>query len=233
MNSTIKELWLGLWEESFHMYKITVGISCYKQKHWLYRCLRSLARQTHSKSEFEVIVVNDEPGVDLSEVCDTMKDVLNIKLINNQENLGLPASLNKILNVSRGQYFVRVDADDYVSKHFLYMMATFLDLNKNYQAVACDYKKVNEVCLNLGLFSSMKYPIACGTMFTYESLCNVNFYNEEFKMREGHELLIRYKEKYKIYNLEVPLYRYRMHKNNRSSNISVTKKYDNKLNKNI
>jgi len=214
------------------MYKVSIGICCYKQKQWLFRCLRSMARQTFPMSEFEVIIVNDEPGIDLSEICNSMKDVLNIRLIENEKNLGLPASLNKILNVSRGQYFVRVDADDYVSKHFLYLMSIFLDMNRNYQAIACDYKKVNEIGLGLGIFSSINEPIACGIMFTYESLCEINFYNEKYKMREGHELLKRYKEKYKIYNVEIPLYRYRIHGNNRTNNKKTLEKYDNMLDKN-
>ena len=42
-----------------------------------------------------------------------------------------------------------------------------------------------------------------GIMYTYESLANLGFYNEDFKMREGHELDKRFKEKYKIYYLRM------------------------------
>ena len=220
------------------MYKITVGICCYKQKKWLYRCLRSLSKQAVPKDEFEVIIVNDDPGEELEEVCKPLEGYLNIKLINNNENIGLPGSLNTVLKNSLGKYFVRVDSDDYVSKHFLYMLSTFLDMNsgprvmndgQSYQAVACDYFKVDNAGNVLSRHMSSKEPIACGTMFTYESLCNIGFYNEEFKMREGHELLTRYKEKYNLYNLLMPLYKYRMHGNNRSNNEKELERYDNKL----
>ena len=60
--------------------KVTVAISCYKQKKWLYRCLRSLASQTMPKDEFEVIIVNDEPGVMLEDVCNNMRDDLTLGL---------------------------------------------------------------------------------------------------------------------------------------------------------
>ena len=211
------------------MYKITVGISCYEQKSWLYRCLRSLASQILSKNDFEVILVNDSPSESLEDICEVMKDSLNIRLINNEENLGLPQSLNKILKIAKGQYFVRIDSDDFVSKHFLYMLSAYLDTCQGkYQAVACDYKKVDEIGNSLGIFSSEKDPIACGIMFTYECLCSIGYYNEEFKMREGHELLKRLNSKYKMAHLELPLYRYRMHESNRTNSNEV-EKYDAKL----
>ena len=122
------------------MYKVSVGICVYKQSEWLYRCLRSLASQKIDKNEFEVIVVNDDPLVQIDEICNSISDVLNIRLINNAENIGLPESLNIILKCARGRYFVRVDADDYVSSHFIYALSLILDLNRGFQAVSCDYR---------------------------------------------------------------------------------------------
>ena len=78
------------------MYRITVGISCYKQKRWLHRCLRSLVNQTISKDKFEVVLVNDDPEERLEDVSNIFSEHLNIRLINNENNVGLPASLKKI-----------------------------------------------------------------------------------------------------------------------------------------
>jgi hypothetical protein len=69
-------------------------------------------------------------------------------------------------------------------------------------------------------------PIACGVMFTYESLCNLRFYNQEFQMREGHELLRRFSEKYRVCHLPFPLYRYRMHNGNRTHDTGSLEAYD-------
>ena len=220
------------------MYKITVGISCYGQKRWLHRCLRSLTNQTIGKDKFEVILVNDDPEENLEDICDKFSEHLNLRLINNRENLGLPASLNKILHSSLGQYFVRVDSDDYVSKHFLYMLSNFLDMNSgprimgsgmNYQAVACDYFKVDNTGQLISRHCAEEEFVACGIMFTYESLCDIGFYNEKYKMREGHEMIRRFREKYKVYNLPIPLYKYRIHDLNRTSNTRQVQDYDNML----
>jgi len=213
------------------MYKVTVGICCYKQKQWLYRCLRSLASQTLANADFEVIVVNDDPEEDLSDVCEYthVDPSFNIRLINNKSNQGLPSSLNTILRRAHGQYFVRVDADDYVSQHYLYVLSLFLDMNRDYQAVTCDYRKVNEVGTPISTHLFVEEPIGCGVMYTYEALCNLKFYNEDFKMREGHDLFQRFAEKYRVCHLPFALYRYRMHENNRTGNAEELKKYDERL----
>ena len=211
------------------MYKVTVAICCYRQKQWLYRCLRSLCNQTMPKDDYEVVVVNDDPSQNLSDICEQVSDDINIRLINNDINIGLPASLNKILKTAKGQYFVRVDSDDYVSKHFLYMLSCYLDVGRRDQAVACDYQKVDDCGKSLGRHSATSEQIACGVMFTYESLCSVGYYNEEWRMREVHELLNRFTEKYRMGHLDVPLYRYRMHTENRT-NTDEVKEYDEKLN---
>lgn len=220
------------------MYRITVGISCYKQKRWLHRCLRSLVNQTISKDKFEVVLVNDDPEERLEDVSSIFSEHLNIRLINNENNVGLPASLNKILHNSLGQYFVRVDSDDYVSKHFLYTLSNFLDMNSgprimntdtNYQAVACDYFKVDNTGQLISRHSSEKEFIACGIMFTYESLCDIGFYDEKYRMREGHEMMKRFQEKYKIYNLPMPLYKYRIHDENRTKDLKTVQSFDNML----
>ena len=209
------------------MYKVTVGVCCYRQKEWLYRCLRSLTSQTFPHDQFEVIIVADDPEEDIEEVCEVFEDEpLNYRLVRNSTNLGLPNSLNRILKKAKGQYFVRVDADDYVSAHFLYVLSLFLDMNRDYQAVTCDYRKVNEVGTPISTHRFVDEPVACGVMFTYESLCNLKFYSEGFKMREGHELLKRFSDRYKICHLPYPLYRYRMHENNRTKDAKEVEKFD-------
>ena len=40
---------------------------------------------------------------------------------------------------SRGKYFVRVDADDYVQPPFLSMLYNFLKFCPQYVGVSCDY----------------------------------------------------------------------------------------------
>ena len=103
------------------------------------------------------------------------------------------------------------------------MLSIFLDLNRNYQSISCDYKKVDSIGRVKSYHSFAEEPIACGIMFTYDSIFESGLYDENFKMREGHDLLIRFKKKFNLFSIPIPLYRYRMHSDNRTSNLNQIK----------
>ena len=63
-------------------------------------------------------------------------------------------------------------------------------------------------------------------MYRKECLINIGLYNEKFKMREGHEINQRFKKKFKIGRLELPLYKYRMHEKNRTKNLKRVSYFD-------
>ena len=92
----------------------------------LRRALDSMLAQT--MADFEAVVVND--GVKdasyelLREYAD--KDD-RIRLIENERNLGLPASLNKALAVCRGRYIARMDTDDICYPDRLALQTEYMD----------------------------------------------------------------------------------------------------------
>jgi hypothetical protein len=72
-------------------------------------------------------------------------------------------------------------------------------------------------------------PIACGIMFRKDFLFNIGLYDEGFRAREEEDLRIRWNEKYNIYNVILPLYRYRMHDNNLTKNSTEMNKHQEML----
>ena len=120
--------------------KISVIVSAYNQERFIGRCLRSLLNQTLIHSEYEIIVINDGSTDRTSYAIDLFVDPFNsvVKLIKNDFNLGLPASLNKALKVSQAKYVVRVDSDDFVNSNFLNFLYCYLEMNQIVDAVACD-----------------------------------------------------------------------------------------------
>ena len=67
-------------------------------------------------------------------------------------------------------------------------------------------------------------------MFKIDKLIEIGLYNEDFLSKEDEELSIRFKEKYKIERIALPLYRYRRHDSNMTNDQENLKKYENKLN---
>tara|TARA_B110000858_G_C17770149_1_gene459169 strand:+ start:984 stop:1661 length:678 start_codon:yes stop_codon:yes gene_type:complete len=212
---------------------ISVVVCIFNHEKWIERCLRSLFNQINiNKKSFEIILVEDASSDSSLKIIKAYSDFANVKIVRNTKNIGLPKSINKGIKNSKGRYIVRVDSDDYVGRNFLYLSKLFLDMNREYQAVAVDYYMVDNDERILKKVNSQKKEIACGVMFRKECLIDIGLYNQKFKMREGHELRKRFERKFSIGHLEFPLYKYRSHEKNRTKNKIKTKKF-NKLLKNI
>ena len=148
---------------------ISVLICSFNHAAWIERCIRSLLNQNYLNSnDFEIILIDDFSKDETQQILKNFKDIPNLKIIRNKKNLGLPKSLNKGIKLARGRYLVRVDSDDYVSRSLLFLMKLFLDMNRNYQAVAVDYVKVDQFEKMISRENCQKKEIACGIMYRRE-----------------------------------------------------------------
>ena len=208
---------------------VSVIVCTYNHGKWIERCLRSLVNQDFiKKEEYEVIIV-DDCSKDYTQKILKNFQFDNFRFYKNKKNLGLPKSLNRAIKLSFGKYIVRVHSDDFVRRNFIYLTRLFLNLNREYQAVAVDYYKVNNNEEYISKNSAKKNEIACGVMFRKECLFDIGLYNPKFKMREGHEIKKRFEKKHNLGYLNLPLYKYRFHEKNRTKNTKILKKYDRKL----
>ena len=208
--------------------QVSVIVPSYNAELYIGRCIRSLLKQSLSQEDFEIIVINDSSK-------DNTKNALlpfvgDIVLIENKRNLGLPSSLNKGIKKARGQFIVRVDSDDYVHVDFLKILSLHLQLNHSIDAIASDYLLVNNDQDVIKEMNCLKDPIGCGIMFRLKHLIELGLYNAKFLRREDEELMNRFKIKYNISRVAIPLYRYRRHENNITNDKKTMKKFKKKLN---
>lgn len=187
-------------------------VPVYNQEKYIGRCLRSLLAQNYPRDAFEIIVINDGSDDRTDYALELFKD--DIRLIKNEANMGLPASLNRGIHASNAPYIVRVDSDDYVNAHFLELLQMFMTVNRYMDAVACDYLIIDDREEVIARKNCMEDPIACGIMFRTEQLIDIGLYDENFLLHEERDLRYRFLQKYSIHRLELPLYRYRKHENN-------------------
>lgn len=191
---------------------VSVIVAAYNQERFIGRCLRSLLHQTIPHESYEIIVINDGSTDRTPYALELFHDAIHT--ITNEKNIGLPASINRGILAAKGQYIVRVDADDYVNANFLNFLSFFLDQNPDMDAIACDYWLFNDIEEWLERANCMDRPIACGIMFRKQQLIDIGMYDESFRCHEDRDLRIRFEKKYRISRLELPLYRYRRHENN-------------------
>ena len=208
---------------------ISVIIPVYNHEKFIGRSLRSILDQSIDKSRYEVIVINDFSTDNSKEIISKYSN--KITIVENPENKGLPFSLNVGIKKARGKYMVRLDSDDYVNKKYLEILYEFLNWNSEFDAVSCDYLIVDNDEKVLKRESGEPEPIGCGIMFKMDRIIDLGLYNQDFLIHEDKELMIRFKKKYKISNVKLPLYRYRKHSSNITNNEIKSKKYFEKLDK--
>lgn len=209
---------------------ISVIVPVYNAEKYIGRCLRSLKNQSISNKLFEIIIVDDfSNDKSLNEIKKQKNS--QIKVIRNKRNLGLPKSLNIGIRSAKGSFVVRVDADDWVQEDFLNIFSTFLYINKNLDAVACDYTICDDKENSVKTVNCEDKPIGCGIMFRMQHLLDIGLYNEKFNYAEEEELRKKFLKKFLITRIPLSLYRYRRHSSNRSSNTKLVKKYSKKANK--
>lgn len=210
------------------MLKVSVLVSTYNDEKYIARCIRSLQNQNLNPNKYEIIVINDGSTDKTKFALDVLKrkndDQLNI--VHNKINLGLPASINIGINQAKGQYIVRVDADDFVNVNFLSALSFYLDMYSNEDAVECDYVLVDENESIVEIVNCNESPIACGIMFRKDRLVDVGMYDSNFRCNEEKDLRIRFMKKYQIGRLNLPLYRYRRHSTNMTNNKRLINTYD-------
>tara|TARA_Y100001970_G_C14211661_1_gene847290 strand:+ start:641 stop:1264 length:624 start_codon:yes stop_codon:yes gene_type:complete len=191
---------------------VSIIITNYNYGRYIARCIRSCLNQTNVNSE--VIIVDDCSTDDsLKYIEPFLKD---IKFIRTEKNSGVAEASNLGVFQAIGQFFFRVDADDYINKDMSQMMKKYMESNHNAFCVSSDYLLVDEMENIIERKYAKIDNISCGIMYRTDLFKELGGYNPKMRHREEEELRKRLGDAYKIHHLDIPFYRYRMHKNNKT-----------------
>jgi glycosyltransferase involved in cell wall biosynthesis len=192
---------------------VSIIITAYNYERYIERAIRSCLDQSISNDQYEIIVVNDCSSDNTSKILENYKNEARI--------FGIKKAL--------GQFVVFLDADDYIQRDLLLIQRTFLAENNSLDAVSTDYFLVDERGNHLEHVNAEVKSIACGIMFRKDLLFDIGLYDESFMAREEEDLRIRFLKKHSIYNIILPLYRYRMHENNLTKNFDKMDEFEERL----
>jgi glycosyltransferase involved in cell wall biosynthesis len=207
---------------------VSIIITAYNYERYIERAIRSCIDQSIPKSQYEIIVINDCSTDNTRRILENYKE--QITVFNLTENKGLSAARNFGAKIAKGQFIVFLDADDYIQRDLLLIQKTFLSENNSLDAVSTDYYLVDERGNHLEHVNAEEKPIACGIMFRKDFLFDIGLYDEAFHAREEEDLRIRFLKHKSIYNIILPLYRYRMHSNNLTKDAHKMDAFQDKLN---
>lgn len=96
---------------------ISIIIPAYNVEQYIKKCLDSLLKQTFQN--FEVIIVNDGSTDKTAVICNEYAAIhKNISVIH-QQNAGVSAARKIGMQAMKGQYFISIDADDWMEPNML------------------------------------------------------------------------------------------------------------------
>jgi glycosyltransferase involved in cell wall biosynthesis len=203
--------------------KVTVLMPVYNGGRYLRQAIESILGQTFK--DFEFLIVNDGSTDNSVEIIESYPDA-RIKLIHNEENLGLVRTLNVGLKHARCEYLARMDADDLSLPQRLQEQVDFLD--KNAEIFLCGawmrYLEENSenkwatpvthegIVSNLIFNSVLAHPTVMLRLKTLRErkLC----YDEFYAHAEDYELWARIAFCLKFSNMPKELLYYRRHGQN-------------------
>ena len=125
------------------MKNVSVILSTYNEPiRYIRLAIDSILAQTYR--DFELIAIVDDP--DRKDVISMLRKISKndsrVNVIINEQNLGLTESLNKGVDLARGKYIARMDADDISCPDRFQRQLDYL-IENNYDLIGCDFVTID------------------------------------------------------------------------------------------
>ncbi len=204
---------------------VSVYITNYNYEKYIERSIESVLGQ--SLQDFELIIIDDGSTDQSKETIERYRQEERITIIY-QQNKGLNITNNVAMRVSRGKYIMRLDADDFLAPEALAEMSTLLEADEALGLVFPDYYYVDakgeitgeerrhDFEKEVSLYDQPAHG-AC-TMIRLSFLKKLGGYNESFTCQDGYDLWLKFITHYSVNNINKPLFYYRRHGENLTSN---------------
>lgn len=208
------------------MIDISIIITTFNYGEYICECIRSCLIQKENNLRVEIIII-DDGSIDNTEelINEFFETQVKYFKINNS---GIEKASNYGFQLSKGKYFVRVDADDKLSFNFLYEVSKYL--NNNYDFIYSNYSKIDK---NGNFMKEIILPpfskseifqrgdfLASGTLYKSSLLKKYGGYNTKTKNcgLENYEFIIKLISLgYVGFRIPKLLFFYRIHGKNLSS----------------
>lgn len=154
----------------------SIIITFYKNTHVLLACLERLLWSLSNRNDCEIIIVNDNPNINLTNVLKNYKNFIDI--INLKENLGYSGACNVGSKKAIGEFLIFMDSDIIVTYQWLDELLRCAQSNPDFGAISsCTLRMQNNSVEYFGMYlyesDSIKprYNFSNSTLYTSEDKC--------------------------------------------------------------
>lgn len=201
------------------MPKVTVLMPVHNGEMYVAEAITSILNQTFH--DFEFLIINDGSTDDTVKIIESFKDD-RIRLIHNERNLQLIATLNKGIELAQGEYIARMDCDDFSLPERLSRQVSLMD-DQRQIGICGTWILVKGAQEFINRYPVKHASIRCGllfeTMFAHptvmirknEFVINGLAYDANDRHAEDYALWVRCADHLKLANIPEVLLQYRIH----------------------
>jgi glycosyltransferase involved in cell wall biosynthesis len=205
--------------------RVSVLMAVFNGAKYLPEAIDSILGQTFT--DFDFLIIDDGSTDRTREIIDSYQDP-KIKLIRNQQNVGLTHSLNKGLDLARGEYIARMDSDDISLPDRLARQVAYMDVHPEVAVcgtwakdIDLDGKVIGVRETPIGKDLEHNYwrpsPIIHPSAMIRRADLNGLRYDEQMRYAQDFDLWLRMRVKHKLANLPEHLLLYRVHRDSITS----------------
>lgn len=169
--------------------RVTVLMAVYNCEKYLKEAIDSILGQTYP--DYEFFIINDNSTDNSVKIIQSYSDD-RIRLIHNEKNMGLPATLNRGIELATGEYIARMDPDDISLPTRISKQVNFMDNNPEV-GICGTWIKYIGVSWRPWRSTIYKYPINYRDIKARSLFCS-NFCHPSVIMRKS--LLEKFRLKY-------------------------------------
>lgn len=195
---------------------VTVLMPVFNGEQYISKAIESILNQTYQN--FELLIIDDGSNDRTIAEIKAFSD-RRIKLVCNEQNIGIASTLNKGITLSEYDLIARMDADDICFPTRLEKQVVFMQENPHCALVSTWAIEVNEqeefinlekpldkhLYYNLIFENCIYHPTV---LFRKQNVISVGGYN--VKHAEDYDLWCRLSRKFKVNCIEEPLLKYRI-----------------------
>lgn len=205
---------------------ISVLMPVYNSEKYLREAIDSIIFQTYT--DWELIIINDGATDNSKAIIESYSDS-RIRYFENPQNIGLIKTLNKGIDLCRGEYVARMDSDDISMADRFSLQVDFLEKNKDCAMCGTDAFIINgggETTGEIMNFRTNEYlqinllfsvPFVHPSVMIRTSVLKDLMFDLNYIHAEDYDLWCRVADNHKVANIPSFLLKYRWH----NTNVSV------------
>lgn len=201
--------------------KVSVIIPVYNREKYVGEAISSILAQ--SFANFELLLIDDGSTDNSVEIMRSYTDP-RVRLVRHEQNLGIPKTRNKGLQLARGDYIAILDSDDIAVSDRLAKQVAFLDRYKDYALVGSWASVIDEEgrllkkgkrrFVSSGEVKShllFRCWLHHSSVMARTAILQTYGYREQYVVCSDFDLFVRLAREHKLGHLPEPLVRHRTH----------------------